>query len=934
MDVNSIQLMAIEYCLVIMGLFLECKCLYLRKGNMNYFFEFVAVLNLFLICNLPIRLSELHLVTFDRNVIFWLYAASVVLMTFTMAHWFVFDMMQTKSKLADTFLKRMLCFIPAFLSIPLSIANYWTGWLYVIDESSQYTRGSLFFLQALISYAYFAVLLVNNFIHLIWGSEKTTAKKCLMACIPAVIGAALQIICGGSYLLAGTVMCAWLIYVEICLDRQKAYELSESIRAINDELVHSNKEVADNMHTILALSDIYHTLYEVDLINDTFQEIKAEKVVSDFTSQYTSAKECLKNISNALFDEGYVGIMNLMFDPDTMNELLADKNSYFTDAIAYYSHKWTRSTILVAERTEEGKLSKIVFTFQLIDDVIEQQKKLEEALIYEIHANEMKELFVQTAQALVNSIDAKDKYTRGHSLRVAEYSRKIAEKAGKSEAECEQVYFAGLLHDVGKIGIPDTIICKEGKLTDEEYNAIKLHPVLGNDILQEINRLPYLRVGAHSHHERYDGKGYPLGLKGEEIPELARIIAVADAYDAMTSKRSYRNTIPQQTVREELLKGMGTQFDPEFAKIMVHLIDLDIEYIMQEHTVFDTEEELRNLSLQEYRSDYSAGLRITDTKSRIHFNYNKTTPDGIPGFIFYDALDAKIHKGDQYEKKLFYHEYGEIKLDGSNDFSGVRANELEIIEIENVKENTCDIEMVKDEDHLYFEIKAEGKLIKGTLALLDNTRYIYVCITGTNCFINNIKDDHDKKPIKTGSIKRIADPVTYLHGPEGNIPSIQVDGYRTASSEGVLIDTYSKLTFDMKSLPFARLVWHCPFVIIYHSADGKVFGPDYREYGVVRINGESWGEVKGLSNQITTEMTAEFPGWEQWKEDNKTGRICQFLLKKEDNHVTLQTSNGGIVIENLTETDPDKDIYIALSGDQCVIENIHFQTSSEPINAN
>lgn len=182
-------------------------------------------------------------------------------------------------------------------------------------------------------------------------------------------------------------------------------------------------------------------------------------------------------------------------------------------------------------------------------------------------------LFEETTEALANAIDAKDKYTHGHSARVAVLSRRIAQEAGFSDTECEQVYFAALLHDVGKIGVPDDVINKPGKLTDEEFEQIKLHPVLGYQILSSIRQSPYLSVGAHYHHERYDGKGYPDGLSGEDIPVIARVIAVADAYDAMTSTRSYRNALADQRVRDEIANGMGKQFDYEFAAILLRLID-------------------------------------------------------------------------------------------------------------------------------------------------------------------------------------------------------------------------------------------------------------------------------------------------------------------------------------------------------------------------
>ncbi len=230
-------------------------------------------------------------------------------------------------------------------------------------------------------------------------------------------------------------------------------------------------------------------------------------------------------------------------------------------------------------------MSVLLYVFALIDlqAALKLAREREIESYREAHRKEHA-LFEETAEALVNAIDTKDRYTQGHSTRVAAYAEMIAQAAGKSKEECEEVYFAGLLHDVGKIGVQDSIITKDGRLTEEEFNQIKLHPVYGNQILSGIHHSAHLSDGAHYHHERYDGKGYPNGLKGEEMPDVARIIAVADAYDAMTSKRSYRDPLPQQKVREELVKGTGTQFDPQYAAIMVRLIDEDVNYLMCERT--------------------------------------------------------------------------------------------------------------------------------------------------------------------------------------------------------------------------------------------------------------------------------------------------------------------------------------------------------------
>ncbi|MDD6572166.1 MAG: response regulator [Thermoflexaceae bacterium] len=194
----------------------------------------------------------------------------------------------------------------------------------------------------------------------------------------------------------------------------------------------------------------------------------------------------------------------------------------------------------------------------------------------------IKRMSMQIVKTLSGAIDAKDTYTNGHSTRVADYSKEIARRAGFSEERQNDIYMMGLLHDVGKIGVPDAIINKPAKLTDEEYSVIQNHPVLGAKILKNITEFPKLSTGARWHHERYDGKGYPDGISGEDIPEEARIIAIADAYDAMSSRRSYRDVLPQTRVHDEVQKGKGTQFDPVFADIMLSMIEEDTDYQMRE----------------------------------------------------------------------------------------------------------------------------------------------------------------------------------------------------------------------------------------------------------------------------------------------------------------------------------------------------------------
>ena len=186
---------------------------------------------------------------------------------------------------------------------------------------------------------------------------------------------------------------------------------------------------------------------------------------------------------------------------------------------------------------------------------------------------DLKELFIGSLKALTSSIDAKDTYTHGHSERVAFISRWIAERlSGQEPQEEEQihkVYLAGLLHDIGKIGVEETVLRKNGKLTEQEFALIKKHPSIGAGILREIQQMREIVPGVLCHHERIDGRGYPNGLVGEEIPLTGKIVGLADSFDAMTSKRTYRDAMTVEQALAEIEKGLGTQFDEKIGRIFL-----------------------------------------------------------------------------------------------------------------------------------------------------------------------------------------------------------------------------------------------------------------------------------------------------------------------------------------------------------------------------
>ena len=201
----------------------------------------------------------------------------------------------------------------------------------------------------------------------------------------------------------------------------------------------------------------------------------------------------------------------------------------------------------------------------------------------------------QTIVAIANTVDAKDERTSQHSQRVADYSVMIARKMGYSEKECENLHKAAALHDIGKIAIPDNILNKPSRLTNEEYAIMKSHTTRGAEILKGFTLIEHIREGALYHHERYDGRGYPQGLKGEEIPQYGRIIGVADAFDAMTANRIYRNQMDIGYVLDELRKGRGTQFDPRVVDIFLDIleegtIDLELLYPRRQSTAAGKEE--------------------------------------------------------------------------------------------------------------------------------------------------------------------------------------------------------------------------------------------------------------------------------------------------------------------------------------------------------
>ncbi|MBR4598906.1 MAG: response regulator [Treponema sp.] len=301
-----------------------------------------------------------------------------------------------------------------------------------------------------------------------------------------------------------------------------------------------------------------------------------------------SGEECLSFVKNKipsliLLDIHMKGITGL----ETLHQLKAGEDTNLIPVIFLTADEHAETEVKCLHDGAMDFISK----GHLVPEIVLQRvknsvalTKLQKKMQEEVNKQtlQVKVLTREITEALSKTVDAKDHYTRGHSARVAKYAKEIARRMGKSPKEQEEIYYMGLLHDIGKIAVSGSIIRKNARLTEDEFEEVKEHPIEGWKILKTITVLPSLPLGAKYHHEHFDGSGYPDGLKGYEIPEVARIIAVADVYDAMTSKRSYSEIRPQAVVRSEIERCRGTYFDPAIADIMLEMIDEDKEYKMKE----------------------------------------------------------------------------------------------------------------------------------------------------------------------------------------------------------------------------------------------------------------------------------------------------------------------------------------------------------------
>lgn len=573
-----------------------------------------------------------------------------------------------------------------------------------------------------------------------------------------------------------------------------------------------------------------------------------------------------------------------------------------------------------------------LFAYLNINDEIESAHRVEIEYL-EDEKKAIRRLFDKTVSSFVNGLDGRYPHTQGHSQRVAQYSRKIAELDGRSDEECEEIYYSALLHDVGRIWMPDDIVKNLGSLTDDEMEKVRQMPVIGSQILSGIDDMPNLDVGAHYHCERYDGKGYPDGLKGEDIPDAARIIAAADAYDLLASESDLNPPMPPQLIRDWFARQSGHQLDPKYAKIVMNVIDskeMDITADAAGNVGAAYENEF---SCDAYREHVTAGIVVTEEPVRIRFEFapkrEKESDFCVPSLIVFDSYDGRVHESSEEIAAYRYNEFGEVWFDGHIVTTGARDMKIKACRqssgASSDKTKDYEITAYRHKDHVRLIIESEDSFVDVVVALPDSSLFAYIGLTGEHCHISSITIEK-LEAVTFPEIERIADPISYIERMESDLPNVQIDGKRSASTEGVKVTDGLVMCFHTMSLPSADLIWHCPYIVLYDSADGMVGGEGYREYALVRLCGETRKTDDIAQNVISVDKRDSFISWDKWKERNRRGYEAEVEFNKLGNKITIRTENAGIVIENVTTLmDGTHDVYAAITGDMVAITDIRVR---------
>lgn len=584
-----------------------------------------------------------------------------------------------------------------------------------------------------------------------------------------------------------------------------------------------------------------------------------------------------------------------------------------------------------------------IFAVKDMNDQVDIEKKHELDIVKDERTRIMHG-FEEAATAIASAVDARDEYSRGHSVRVAKYARLLAERAGLDEQKCHEVYYAALLHDIGKLSIPDFIIKKGGADASEaDKEVFRQHTVRGAEIMSTIADYPYLPYAAKSHHENFDGTGYPEGLMGEHIHLYARIVKVADVYDSMTSHKKYRGPYPQGKVREKFISGAHKQFDPKYAAIMVNLIDEDTTYSMRESedTAFNQSEtvsynlnEISEMRFEGYKENVSDGLKITSNITYLKFTgipeEGRNPKNSMPSLIVFDSFDGAVHTDERKIRNLHYFEFAEIWVDGNYISTRARNMKTTVTPVEGVtvdpgKPQNYEVQACRYKDHVKIRLTCEDKVIDSTIALLDSARNVYIGLAGEHCTVSDIKVINSDETIDENYIPRICGEVDIINLQDGDIPNVQVDEFRSATTDGIQVFDGMRLLFHSKTLPASASVASCPYILLYTADDGKPMGKEYKELACIRLDGDDITAVSGSKkslNDLSVKRGSEFIGWDGWKEFNRKGFECEVTFRRNRNSITFTTDNAGVEIRNVTPIPKETAVYVALTGDRCALMDI------------
>ncbi len=569
-------------------------------------------------------------------------------------------------------------------------------------------------------------------------------------------------------------------------------------------------------------------------------------------------------------------------------------------------------------------ISLYIFCYLDINDAAERSHAAEVGSLRK-ERQSMRRLFDQTASAFVAAAEKRDADREGHSVRVAVLARQLAERTGKTPEECEKVYYAALLHDVGRIALPDAVLRKSEGFTEEEEEQLRQKPVLSAEILSGITEFPYLSACARAAHEWYDGSGYPSGLREKAIPEIARIIAVAEAYDTMISGSSTHDPLSYQVVREEFVKQSGTQFDPVYAEIMVQLMDSDhAEQEQADNTRLEPE-----IICRDYRETVSAGIPAEQAVTRITFTAEPADPGkngfSAPSVIVFDSYDRHVHSDPKTIKAYHYMEFCELWFDGHYVSTNTRNLAVEVTEN---KQPAPGYEIItgRYEDHVSVRMISPERTVVFILVISDSSKSSYIGITGEHCRICGLSAQKTGEQTNAGTIRQIISRVSYTDRLESDLPNVQIDHPRSASSAGIPLRGEIIVDFHTMSLPSADLIWHCPYLVIYSAEDNQVGGKRYREYALIKLNGENSGSNDHAENTLTVKRNGDFPGWEAWKRLLKKGLECSVRIVKKGGRIYVSTETLGIAIEHTTVIlDGNDTIFAALTGDQVALTDIRVR---------